>query len=191
MSPSITVGATKLDMTNDLEYVGFTNVGITKERDTRSPHIRPGRKETQLNTNTAPLEQLIGQTEKAMNAILDRLIADAVTEPQWVTLVLTARSGGPAESDQFSARVAQALAVDQATAADHIGQLATKGLVSTAAGVITLTEAGQQLLDRVQGQTGEIIQRLWGDLPTADHEATRRMLGTVLERAQAELKAGA
>ena len=144
-----------------------------------------------MNTNTAPLEQLIGQTEKAMNAILDRLIADAVTEPQWVTLVLTARNGGPADSDQFSARLAQALAVNQATAADHIGQLAKKGLVSTAAGVITLTEAGQQLLDRVRGQTGEIIQRLWGDLPTADHEATRRMLGTVLERAQAELKAGA
>jgi DNA-binding MarR family transcriptional regulator len=144
-----------------------------------------------MNTNTAPLEQLIGQTEKAMNAILDRLIADAVTEPQWVTLVLTARSGGPADSAQFSARVAQALAVDQATAADHIGQLAKKGLVSTADGVITLTEAGQQLLDRVQGQTGEIIQRLWGDLPTADHEATRRMLSTVLERAQAELRAGA
>jgi len=144
-----------------------------------------------MNTNTAPLEQLIGQTEKAMNAILDRLIADAVTEPQWVTLVLTARGGGPADSDQFSARVAQALAVDQATAADHVGQLAKKGLVSIAGGVITVSEAGQQLLDRVQGQTGEIIQRLWGDLPTADHEATRRMLGTVLERAQAELRAGA
>ena len=144
-----------------------------------------------MNTNTAPLEQLIGQTEKAMNAILDRLIADAVTEPQWVTLVLAARSGGSAGRDQFSARVAQALQVDQATAADHIGQLAKKGLVSTADGVITLTEAGQQLLDRVQGQTGEIIQRLWGDLPTADHEATRRMLSTVLERAQAELRAGA
>ena len=144
-----------------------------------------------MNTNTAPLEQLIGQTEKAMNAILDRLIADAVTEPQWVTLVLTARNGGPADSGQFPGRVAQALAVDQATAADHIGQLAKKGLVSTAGGVITVAEAGQQLLDRVQGQTGEIIQRLWGDLPTADHEATRRMLSTVLARAQAELGAGA
>ncbi len=64
-------------------------------------------------------------------------------------------------------------------------------LVSTAGGAITLTDAGQQLLDRVRGQTGEITQRLWGDLPAADHEATRRMLSTVLERAQAELRAGA
>jgi DNA-binding MarR family transcriptional regulator len=144
-----------------------------------------------MNSNTAPLEQLIGQTEKAMNAILDRLLAGAVTEPQWVTLVLTARSAGSADRGHFSGRVAQALQVDQATAADHIGQLAAKGLVSTAAGAITLTEAGQQLLDRVKGQTGEIIQRLWGDLPAADYEATRRMLSTVLERAQAELGTGA
>jgi DNA-binding MarR family transcriptional regulator len=140
-----------------------------------------------MNSNTPALEQLIGQTEKAMNAILNRLLAGVVTEPQWVTLVLTARSGGPADRDQFSGRVAHALQVDQATAANHIGQLATKGLVSTAGGTITLTEAGQRLLDRIQVQTGEITQRLWGDLPAADHDAARRMLSTVLERAQAEL----
>lgn len=144
-----------------------------------------------MNSNTAPLEQLIGQTEKAMNAILVRLLAGAVTEPQWVTLVLAARSAGSAGRDQFSGRVAQALQVDQTTAADHIGQLAAKGLVSTDADAITPTEAGQRLLNRVRGQTGEIIQRLWGDLPAADHEATLRMLSTVLARAQAELGAGA
>jgi DNA-binding MarR family transcriptional regulator len=155
------------------------------------PHIHEHDKETQMNSNTAPLEQLIGQTEKAMNAILDRLLAGAVTEPQWVTLVLTARSGMSPDRDQFSGKVAQALQVDQATAADHIGQLATKGLVSTAGAAITITGAGQQLLERVQGETGEITQRLWGDLPAADHEAVRRMLSTVLERAQAELRAGA
>jgi DNA-binding MarR family transcriptional regulator len=143
-------------------------------------------KETQMNSNTAPLEQLIGQTEKAMNAILDRVIAGAVTEPQWVMLVLAARGGGSAGRGEFSARVAQALSVDQATAVDHITQLAGKGLVSTSA-TVALTEAGHQLLGRVKKQTGEITQRLWGDLPAADHEATRRMLSTVLERAQAEL----
>lgn len=143
-----------------------------------------------MNSNT-PLEQLIGQTEKAMNAILNRMLAGAVTEPQWVTLVLTAGSAGPADRDQFSGTVAHALQVDQATAADHLGQLARKGLVSTADGAITVTGAGQQLLDRVRGQTGEITQRLWGDLPAADQEVTRRMLSTVLERAQAQLKAGA
>jgi DNA-binding MarR family transcriptional regulator len=174
-----------------LHNVDITNVGIANESDRRRPHIRQHEKETQMNSSTSPLEQLIGQTEKAMNAILNRLLAGAVTEPQWVTLVLTARSGGSADRDQFSGRVAHALQSDRATAADHIGQLAAKGLVSTAGGAVTLTEAGRQLLGRVQGQTGEITQRLWGDLPAADHEAVRRMLSTVLERAQAELRAGA
>ncbi len=144
-----------------------------------------------MNSTIPRLEQLIGQTEKALNAILNRLLAGAVTEPQWVTLVLTARSGGSADRDQFTGTVAHAMSVDQATAADHIGQLAAKGLISTAGAAITLTEAGQQLLDRVRGQTGEITQRLWGDLPAADHEAIRRMLSTVPERAGAELGAGA
>jgi DNA-binding MarR family transcriptional regulator len=83
--------------------------------------------------------------------------------------------------------VAQALSVDEATAADHIGQLATQGLLTTAGAVVTLTEAGHRLLSRVKQQTAEITQRLWGDLPAADQQATRRMLGTVLERARAEL----
>jgi DNA-binding MarR family transcriptional regulator len=126
-----------------------------------------------------------------MNAMLNRILADAVTEPQWVTLVLTARNAGPVDLDQFSGTVAEALQVDQATAADHIGQLVAIGLVSAADDTITVTGTGQQLLDRVHDQTGELTRRLWGDLPAADHEATRRMLGTVLKRAQAELKAGA
>jgi hypothetical protein len=56
-----------------------------------------------------------------------------------VTLVLAARTGRPADRDQFSGIVAHALQ---------------------------------------------------GDLPAADHEAARRVLSTVLERAQAELRAG-
>jgi DNA-binding MarR family transcriptional regulator len=155
------------------------------------PHLRQHDKETQMNGNIPPLEQLIGQTEKAMNAILNRLLAGAVTEPQWVTLVLAARTGRPADRDQFSGIVAHALQADRTTAADHIGQLLTKGLLSTAGGAITLSEAGQQLLDRVREQTGQITRQLWGDLPAADHEAARRVLSTVLERAQAELGAGA
>jgi hypothetical protein len=39
---------------------------------------------------------VIGQTEKALNAILHRQLAGtSLTEPQWVTLTLTVVSGGP------------------------------------------------------------------------------------------------
>lgn len=143
-----------------------------------------------MNGTTPPFAQLIGQTEKTLNAILDRLLADAVSEPQWVALVLIAGSGGSATRGEFTGRVAHALKADQETAAGHIGQLAAKGLVLTApedASAVRLTEAGQRLLRRVQDQVGGVTQRLWGDLPAPDLDVARRVLSTVLERAEAEL----
>jgi hypothetical protein len=41
--------------------------------------------------------QVIGQTEKTLGAILDRQLAGTgLTEPQWVTLVVTVASDGTA-----------------------------------------------------------------------------------------------
>jgi DNA-binding MarR family transcriptional regulator len=146
-------------------------------------------------TGTTPIfdQRLIGQTEKAMNAILDRLLAGTgVTEPEWVTLVLTA-AGGAASHDEHAARVAGALKVEQATAASHIQGLVTKGLlqISPQSGpTVTLTLTGQQLVNSIQVKVGEITGRLWGDLPAADLQIAGRVLSTVLERADSELAAG-
>jgi DNA-binding MarR family transcriptional regulator len=143
-----------------------------------------------MNDTTPPLAQLIGQTEKTLNAILDRLLAGAVSEPQWVTLVLITGSGGTADRDEFTSRVAHALKADRQTAAYHLGQLAAKGLVLTASeagSAVTLTEAGQQLVGRIRKQTGDVTERLWGDLPAPDLDVAGRVLSTVLERAEADL----
>jgi DNA-binding MarR family transcriptional regulator len=145
-----------------------------------------------MNDTTPPFAQLIGQTEKTLNAILDRLLAGAVSEPQWVALVLIAGSGGTADRGEYTGRVAQALKTDQQTAADHVGQLAAKGLVRTAPpadSAVTLTEEGHQLLGRVRKQTGDVTGRLWGDLPQPDLDVAGRVLSTVLERAEADLAA--
>jgi hypothetical protein len=107
-----------------------------------------------------------------------------------VTLLLTARSGGSADRDALSGRVAYALQADEATAADHIGQPATKGLVSTAGGPNTLNR-GQAAAARPRPRD-KPARSLSGSGATCrppDHEAARRMLSTVLERAQAELGA--
>lgn len=143
-----------------------------------------------MNAVTPPFQQLIGQTEKTLNAILDRLLGDVVSEPQWVTLVLIAHSGGSADRDEFTIRVAHALKADQETAANHIGQLAAQGLLLTApeaGSAVTLTEAGQQFVRRVQQQANDVTQRLWGDLPAADLDVARSVLSTVLKRAEAKL----
>jgi DNA-binding MarR family transcriptional regulator len=143
-----------------------------------------------MNDTIPPLTQLIGQTEKTMNAILDRLLAGAVSEPQWVALVLITGSGGTADRDEFTSRVAHALKADRQTAARHVGELASKGLVLTApeaGSTVTLTEAGQHLVSRIRKQTGDVTGRLWGDLPQPDLDVAGRVLNTVLERAEAEL----
>jgi hypothetical protein len=52
--------------------------------------------------------QLIGQTEKTLNAILGRLLArTGLTEPQWVTLTIAVMNGGTIEPDHYAARVAE------------------------------------------------------------------------------------
>jgi DNA-binding MarR family transcriptional regulator len=143
-----------------------------------------------MNDTTPPLAQLIGQTEKSLNAILDRLLAGAVSEPQWVALVLITGSGGTADRDEFTTRVAHALKADRQTAAYHLDQLAAKGLILTApkAGpTVTLTEAGRQLVGRIRRETGDVTRRLWGDLPAPDLDVAGRVLSTVLERAEADL----
>jgi DNA-binding MarR family transcriptional regulator len=143
-----------------------------------------------MNDTTPPFTQLVGQTEKTLNAILDRLLDGAISEAQWVALVLIAGSGGTADRDEFTSRVAHALKADRQTAVHQIGQLAAKGLVLTApeAGSdVTLTEAGQQLVGRIRKQTADVTGRLWGDLPQQDLDVVGRVLSTVLERAEADL----
>jgi len=52
---------------------------------------------------------------------------------------------------------------------------------------VQLTEASTVRI--TAGPAFEITQRLWGDIPAADMAVVRRVLGTVLERAEAELSA--
>jgi DNA-binding MarR family transcriptional regulator len=144
-------------------------------------------------SDSAPVfdQRLIGQTEKTMNALLGRILAGTgLSEPEWVTLVLAAGGEGSAPHDELTVRVAGALKVDRATAADHVQALTTKGLLASAPGEgSSLTDGGQELLHDVRAKTGEITRRLWGDLPDSDLAVAGRVLQTVLERAEAELEA--
>jgi DNA-binding MarR family transcriptional regulator len=135
--------------------------------------------------------QLLGQTEKAANAILDRLLAEPrLSEPQWVTLSITAASGGTLGRGQLIERVAGALKVSVADAQARITELATRGLLHDPGddhARITLTDRGQRVHGRVRAATTEITERLWGDLPADDLATAGRVLDTVLARANAEL----
>ena len=135
--------------------------------------------------------QLLGQTEKAANAILDRLLAEPrLSEPQWVTLSIAAASGGTLTGGQLTDRVAGALKVSDDEARERVTELAARGLVHHPGddhATITLTGRGQRIYDQIRAAVTEITQRLWGDLPVDDLMTAGRVLETVLARANVEL----
>jgi hypothetical protein len=135
--------------------------------------------------------QVLGLAEKTLNAILDRQLAGTgLTEPQWVTLTLTAASGGTARRDQLASRVAGALKVSEADARARIAELAAAHLVDVPDGdgaQVKVTGAGQELYGRIRTAVGQITQRLWGDLPAEDLAVAGRVLSIVTDRANAEL----
>ena len=131
--------------------------------------------------------QLLGQTEKALNAILSKQLAGpGLTEPQWVTLTLTAMGGGSLDRDELIGRVAGALKVGDAEVQERIDELIGGGLLEasgTELPLIMITDAGQELHSRIRSTVTEITERMWGDLPTDELESAARVLSTVLQRA--------
>jgi hypothetical protein len=143
--------------------------------------------------STTPMfsAQLLGETEKAANAILDRLLAGpGLTEPQWVTLSISVMSGGSVDRQQLVDRVAGALKVNKAEAHARITELADARLLHVPddeRAPVKLTDAGAQLHTRIRAAVTQITQRLWGDVPVEDLATAGRVLSTVLARANAEL----
>ena len=131
--------------------------------------------------------RLLGETEKAANAILMRLLAEpGLTEPQWVTLSLTAVGEGTLDRAQLEAQVAGALHVDGARATALLSSLVDAGLIDDGADT-AVTDAGLKVFTGVRAATAQVTERLWGDVAAGDLEVTARVLSTILERANAEL----
>jgi DNA-binding MarR family transcriptional regulator len=132
--------------------------------------------------------QVLGETEKALNAILVReLDAVGLTEHQWIALRLTVTAGGALARGQLVERLAGALKVGAADAEARVEELARGGLLqaSVAEGDVAVTRAGGDVHDRVRGAVTEITRRLWGDLPAGDLHTTGRTLAVILQRANA------
>jgi DNA-binding MarR family transcriptional regulator len=144
-----------------------------------------------MSTTPTFSTQLIGQTEKTLGAILDRLLAGTgLTEPEWVTLTLAVMSGGSIDRSVFVSRVAGSLKISGAEAQSRIAELATAQLLEAPDvddSLVRVTDAGRQLHGRIRSAVVEITDRMWGDLPAEDIAAASRVLTTVLERANAEL----
>jgi DNA-binding MarR family transcriptional regulator len=135
--------------------------------------------------------QLIGQTENAFGAILDRqLTGTGLTRPQWIALTIAVMSGASVDHAQLVSRLAEALKLTDAEAQAHIHGLTAADLLelSQAEGsVLSVTGAGRELHAQIRTAVTEITERLWGDMPADEVATAGRVLGRVLERANAEL----
>jgi len=141
---------------------------------------------TQIPTEFGP--SLIGQTEKALDAILVRELDGTGLSPAgWIVLKLADGAGGRlGRQDLIELAQAQAkFATDKSAAA--IESALALGLLEAEQDEVVLTPAARELQAHVIGTTDEIRARLWGDLPEADLATAGRVLSTALRRANAEL----
>ncbi len=140
-----------------------------------------------MATDATFTPQVLGETEKALNAILYRQLADTgLTEHQWIALRLTVTAGGAIGRRQLVGRLAGALKVGVENAEARVDELVAAGLLESGDdGQVVVTEAGADVHAQIRGETTEVTRRLWGDLPASDLEITGRTLTTILERANA------
>jgi DNA-binding MarR family transcriptional regulator len=134
---------------------------------------------------TPPLTQFIGRTERTLRALMDLVLADAGgTFHQWVALNFTAAAGGSIDRSQLTARLADALRIDDTAAETTIDEMVYEQLLEPASGsVVALSDAGGERYERIRTAIDQITAPLYGDLPPGDVAVTRRVLTTISDRA--------
>jgi hypothetical protein len=125
---------------------------------------------------------LIGETEKTLNALLERhLEGSALSEPQWVTLRLADMLDGSVDTEGLAAAVA-----DRAhfTHPDElVRMLVERGFLDDG----QLTSAGRELVTSVQASIAADTAVIWDGLAEGDVDAAARVLNEVLSRARTVL----
>jgi len=126
--------------------------------------------------------QLIGQTEKALNAVLDDVLDGRLSEPEWVTLRLAHLLEGEVHgADELAAAVADRARF--ADAAPLVHGLTESGLLQDG----RPAARGRALVAELQERIAARTDWIWRDLPAEDVAATERVLAAVHERARATL----
>lgn len=132
--------------------------------------------------------RLIGQTEKALNAILTReLDGTGLSEPGWVLLKLTEAAGGRLGQQRLVEQAQANAKFDPQHTEAEIESLLRLGLLAAEGSEVVVTDHARTLQARVSSNVDEITARLWGDLPDSDRATAGRLLATILGRADEEL----
>jgi hypothetical protein len=132
--------------------------------------------------------QLIGETEKTLNALLLRhlqavAVDDRLTEPQWVTLRVADMLDGTVDHDGLVASVADRAHFPDS--AQHVDELTERRLLDDG----RLTREGRELLTRLQASIAGEASAIFDDLAPDDVATTERVLNELLDRARVALAA--
>ena len=148
-----------------------------------------------MATETTFTPQVLGETEKALNAILIReLTVNGLTEHEWIAMQLTTAAGGTLSHEQLVGRLAGALKRGVTHAEERVDELVRAGLLTyvdaDGEGLVRVTDTGREVHGGIRATVAEITRRLWGDLSQVDLDVTGRTLATILQRANAEFSGG-
>lgn len=149
-----------------------------------------------MSVSPALNPQVIGQTERALGAVMAPLLArSGASFEQWLVLTITMSGGGALGRDQLTARIAGARKIDKSTVLAAIDELAdarllaVRGPAEPSAGEprVELTDAGRVRYQQIRSAIDEVTGRLFGGFPADDLATAARILATVTARADAEL----
>lgn len=145
---------------------------------------------------TAPaLTRDIGQAERAMRAVLERLLDEAgLTFPEWTVLVFLDGTVPLARSELVRRQVDGRVAHEDVAQATVDGLRSGKLLAPVDDGGedprLAFTAAGEAAYRPVRQTVSRITEEFFGDLPPSDLKATHRTLAEVTRRANSHLTAG-
>ena len=132
--------------------------------------------------------QVIGQTQHAIQAVLDAVLVETDTSfHQWVLIRQVALGGGNIARAALIDALTDGLKIDDGRAVAVLEEVVALGLAAAPADTVELTPAGNKRYERIANAGAQITVRLYGDLPPEDLETTRRVLTIVRERANVEL----
>ena len=123
--------------------------------------------------------QLIGETEKTLDALLHRFLqTTGLTERQWVTLRLAGMLDGSVDADGLATALADRAHFSDA--GDLVAELTDRGLLADG----RLSAAGRELTTTLQTTITADTAPIWDNLPSDDVAAATRVLNEVITRAR-------